>query len=135
MIATANSSAGLTGTLWGSGDWANGTDVAGDGDVTTGTVNVYGQPAFVNPGAGDYHITGDSAAVHAGMQAGVATDIDRETRDGAPDIGADEYISALSTATPTATPTLTATPTSTATATPTFTAIPSFPLFLPLLLK
>ena len=51
----------------------------------------YGDPAFVNPTAGDYHIGANSAARDAGPDAGVTTDIDGDVRDDLPDIGADEY--------------------------------------------
>mgnify|MGYP002064416744 CR=1 FL=1 len=36
------------GTLWGSGAWANDTDWAGDGTIDTGTVNLWGDPDFVD---------------------------------------------------------------------------------------
>ena len=93
ITATAGSKATLEGTLWGSDSWANGTDLGGDGDIITGTVNIWGDPAFVNPDGGDYHIGPDSAAIDAGMNAGVVTDIDGDLRPiGAGyDIGADEY--------------------------------------------
>jgi hypothetical protein len=41
-------------TLWGGGNWSNGADWAGVGDIITGTVNFWGNPAFVQPSAGDY---------------------------------------------------------------------------------
>jgi hypothetical protein len=50
---TVNSRAVLEGTLWGSNSWANGTDWGGDGTIVTGTVNIWGDPAFVNPDGGD----------------------------------------------------------------------------------
>ena len=55
--------------------------------------SVYGDPAFVNPDAGDYHIGLGSAAVDAGVDAGVSTDIDGDSRPQgtAPDLGADEH--------------------------------------------
>ncbi len=81
----------LAGTLWGEGEWANGHDWDGDGAILTGSVNVWGNPAFVDPGAGDYHIGSGSAAIDVGIAAGVSIDIDREPRLGAPDLGADEY--------------------------------------------
>jgi len=88
------SAATLQGTLWGSGLWANGVDWASAGTILTGTVNLWGDPAFLNPGGGDYHITAASAARDAGVDAGVTTDIDGDLRPiGAGyDIGADEYI-------------------------------------------
>jgi len=92
ISVTAGSTAALEGTLWGTGPWANRTDWGGDGTVLTGTVNVRDDPGFVDPDAGDYHIGPGSAAIGAGVDAGVTTDIDGEGRIGAPDIGADEYV-------------------------------------------
>jgi len=97
---TAGSTATLEGTLWGMGTWANGADWGGAGTIITGTVNVWDDPAFVDPDNGDYHIGSSSAAVDAGVDAGVTDDIDGDSRpfdgdrDGADefDIGADEYV-------------------------------------------
>jgi uncharacterized repeat protein (TIGR01451 family) len=80
----------LTATLWGSGAWANGADWGDVGDIFTGTVNIWGDPAFLNPDGGDYHIAVNSAAVDRGVAAGVGDDMDGEARDARPDIGADE---------------------------------------------
>ena len=93
ISATAGSTATLEGTLWGSGSWANGTDWGGDGVIVTGTVNIWGDPAFVNPAGGDHHIGSGSAARNAGVDAGVTTDIDGDFRpkEGGYDIGADEF--------------------------------------------
>jgi len=57
-----------------------------------GTNPVNGNPRFVNPAAGDYHLGPGSAAIDAGVDARVTTDIDGDPRPiGAlPDIGADE---------------------------------------------
>jgi len=92
---TAGSTATLEGTLWGSGVWRNNTDWDGDGNITTGTVNVWGDPSFVNPDDGDYHIAPSSEAIDAGVDAGVTMDIDGDQRPiGAGyDIGADELAS------------------------------------------
>jgi serralysin len=110
--AVAGDGASLESTLWGQGVWANLTDWAGDVDV--GTINVWGDPGFVDPDGDDYHIGPGSAAVDAGVDAGVRVDSDSEVRPmgGGFDIGADEFWPAA-TATPTATPTAipTATPT------------------------
>jgi uncharacterized repeat protein (TIGR01451 family) len=86
----------LEGTLWGSGIWANEQDWAGEG-IITGTVNLWGDPGFLDPDNGNYHIGHGSAAIDAGVDAGVYTDIDGEPR---PiglgfDIGADELQAAL----------------------------------------
>lgn len=51
----------------------------------------YGDPAFVNPAGGDYHIGVTSAARDVGLNIGVTPDIDGDVRDAQPDIGADEY--------------------------------------------
>jgi hypothetical protein len=72
--------------------------------AATATVTVrnqrWGDPAFLNPAraahtdyaAGDYHIGPTSAAINAGVDAGVHWDIDGEPRPyQLPDLGADEY--------------------------------------------
>jgi hypothetical protein len=91
ITVSAASTATLEGTLWGSGAWANGIDWDGDGTIVTGTVNVWGDPAFVNPDGGDYHLGSSSEARNVGVEAGVTDDVDGEPRLGIPDIGADEY--------------------------------------------
>lgn len=93
ITVAAGSTVALEGTLWGSGAWANTTDWGGPGTIITGTsaYNYWSDPAFVNPNAGDYHIRYVSAALNAGIDAGVTEDIDGDPRsDGYPDIGADE---------------------------------------------
>ena len=89
FTVTAGNRATLEATLW----YSNGQDTGGTGTILTGTVNIYGDPVFVDPGAGDYHIGLGSAAINAGVDAGVNTDIDGDPRPiGAGfDIGADEY--------------------------------------------
>jgi len=85
----AGSTATLESTLWHN----NGADTSGGGAIVTGTINVYDDPAFVNPSAWDYHLAEGSAAIDAGVDAGVTTDIDGHFRpkgDGC-DIGADEF--------------------------------------------
>ena len=93
ISVTAGSTATLEGTLWGSGSWANGTDWGGEGSIITGTVNLWSDPAFVDPDGGDYHLGSASAAIDAGVEAGVTEDIDGDTRPvgAAPDTGADEF--------------------------------------------
>jgi hypothetical protein len=92
ITVTEGCTATLMGTLWGSGAWANGADWGGAGTIVTGTINVFGDPGFVDPDAGDYHIGSDSAAIDAGVNAGVMMDIDNQPRPyQAPDLGADEY--------------------------------------------
>jgi parallel beta-helix repeat protein len=85
-------SAALEATLWGGGSWANGIDLDGAGEVDPGAIVLSGDPAFVDPTHGDYHIGPASAAREAGLATGVATDIDGQARLGVPDIGADEYV-------------------------------------------
>jgi len=86
---TTGSTATLEATLW----YDNGSDTGGGGVIVTGAVNVYDDPAFVNPSAWDYHLTAGSAAIDIGVDAGVTMDLDGDTRPwGAGyDIGADEY--------------------------------------------
>ncbi|MBN1889009.1 MAG: hypothetical protein JW850_13530 [Thermoflexales bacterium] len=65
----------------------------GEGEIVTGSVNIWGDPVFVDPAIGDYHIRLGSAALNAGAPAGVSEDMDGEPRDdGRPDIGADESV-------------------------------------------
>jgi len=90
-VATGNT-ATLQATLWGSGAWANATDWGGEGTITTGTINIWGDPSFVDPGTGDYHIGPASEALDKGEETEASTDIDHEPLFyGAPDLGADEY--------------------------------------------
>jgi len=93
ITVTAGNTATLEATLWGTDTWANHSDWGGTGTIITGTRNYWGDPDFVDPDAGDYHIGPGSAAIDAGVDAGVSTDIDDEPRpDGCwVDIGADEY--------------------------------------------
>lgn len=94
ITVTAGSAATLEGTLWGSGTWANGVDWGGAGAIITGTVNLWDNPGFRGADNNDYHITPDSAAIDAGVGAGVTVDLDGDPRpagDGY-DIGADEYV-------------------------------------------
>jgi hypothetical protein len=74
----------MEGTLWWDNDvdylvprpgWAGG-GVDWRGLVTTGTVNVRGNPALTS----DYHLGIGSAAIDAGVDAGVTEDIDGEVR-------------------------------------------------------
>jgi hypothetical protein len=85
------STAMLEATLWGDGAWANDTDWDGADTIDT-TANLWGNPDFVNPDAGDYHIGPDSDAIDQGVDAGVTNDLDFQPRPNqTPDIGADEY--------------------------------------------
>ncbi|RMF38188.1 MAG: hypothetical protein D6759_01355 [Chloroflexi bacterium] len=88
ISVTTGSTATLEATLW----YNNGSDTGGGGNIMTGTVNVYGDPAFVNPSAWDYHLTASSAAIDRGVDAGVTTDLDNNIRPiGQPDLGAYEW--------------------------------------------
>jgi len=84
--------AALEATLWGSGAWANQTDWIEYGTLVTGTVNIWGDPAFLDPASGDYHLGPGSAAIDVGVDVGVTADIDGDQRPigPAPDLGADE---------------------------------------------
>jgi hypothetical protein len=90
ITVAAGNTATLECTLWGTGAWANDTDWGGAGTIITGTCNYWGDPAFLDPDAGDYHIGPASAAIDRGVPAGVMTDIDGDSRDAMPDLGADE---------------------------------------------
>jgi uncharacterized repeat protein (TIGR01451 family) len=92
ISVTANQRAELIATLWGAGDWANDVDWGGAGTVVTGTINVWGDPAFLDPGAGDYHIGLTSAAIDRAVVVGAVDDMDGEARPQGIgyDIGADE---------------------------------------------
>jgi len=92
VCVDADNRAELEATLWGSGGWANQADWAGAGTVLTGTHNVWGSPDFAGPDVRDYHIGPASAAINAGVDAGVADDLDGQARPMAclPDLGADE---------------------------------------------
>jgi len=93
ISVTAGSTVTLEGTLWGSGSWANDKDWGGDGTIVAGTVNIWGNPAFVNPDSGDYNIDLGSAARNTGVNSGVTTDIDGNPRPygSGYDIGAYEF--------------------------------------------
>jgi hypothetical protein len=83
------STATLEATLW----YSNGDNAYGAGYIDTGTVNVYGDPAFIDPVSFEYHVGSASAAIDAGIDAGLAEDIDGDPRPVgvAPDTGADEF--------------------------------------------
>ena len=92
ITVSSGSTASLEATLWGGPIWGNAVDWDGAGQVTTGTVNLWENPAFVDPSNTDYHIGPDSMAIDRGLSTNVARDIDGETRLGKPDIGADEFV-------------------------------------------
>jgi hypothetical protein len=88
--AGASTTVTLQATLW----HDNGTDTDGLGQIVTGTVNVHGDPAFVDPSTWDYHLTSTSAAIDEGVDAGVPVDMNGQSRPFGLgyDIGADEYV-------------------------------------------
>jgi hypothetical protein len=94
ISVTTGSTTTLEATLWGTGTWANGTDWGGPGTIITGSIDIWEDPCFVNPDAADYHICSSSAAIDAGMDARVTSDIDGQPRPWgtASDLGADEVI-------------------------------------------
>jgi hypothetical protein len=75
-------------TLWHN----NGMDTAVGGAITIGPINVHDDPAFADPFSHDYHLRFGSAAMDAGLSAGVTTDVDGGPRPAGtrPDLGADE---------------------------------------------
>ncbi len=93
ISVTAGSTVTVEATLWGSGAWANGVDWGGGGTIITGTINIWSEPAFVNPAADDYRLAAGSAAIDAGVDAGITRDFEGDTRPigTAPDLGADEF--------------------------------------------
>jgi len=71
--------------------WYGNTDNTG-GTGTFFLSNEYtGDPLFVAPPNGDYHIVPGSAAIDQGVSTSVTNDMDGEPRFGVPDLGADEY--------------------------------------------
>jgi uncharacterized repeat protein (TIGR01451 family) len=92
FFAYENSVSHLEATLWG-----NDTDWMGDGTITTGTINLYGNPGFIDPANGDYHLGPDSVAINSGIDAGITTDLDGDARPFGEgfDIGADEFTGEL----------------------------------------
>jgi fibronectin-binding autotransporter adhesin len=84
ITATAGNTVTVNGVLW----YGNGANTAGAGAIAV-THSITDDPAFAPDG---YHLTAGSAAIDAGVDAGVTTDIDGEHRPqgSAPDLGADE---------------------------------------------
>lgn len=92
IAVEAGSAATLEATLWGTGATANDVDWDGAGAIVTGTINLWGPPAYLDAAGDDYHIGAGSAAIDAGVDAGVLIDIERTRRVfGPPDLGADEW--------------------------------------------
>jgi hypothetical protein len=78
-------SAVLTDTLW----YSNALDYSGS---VIHALDRSGDPGFVDPDSGNYHIGPNSAGMDQGVDAGVTWDIDGDSRPmgSAPDLGADE---------------------------------------------
>ncbi|HET7087483.1 MAG TPA: choice-of-anchor Q domain-containing protein [Anaerolineae bacterium] len=77
------------------GFWMNGSDFAVPTSTLTGTHNVFSNPLFVDPAAGDYHLQVGSPMIDRGTSAGApSTDYDGQTRPAGEgvDIGADEFV-------------------------------------------
>jgi hypothetical protein len=90
ITVAGGSTAVMNGTLW----YGNATNWGGAGTLTH-TEDYTGDPAFVDPGTGDYHIGPDSAAIDRGVAAGVTADKDGRPRDARPDLGAYEFAGPL----------------------------------------
>jgi hypothetical protein len=86
LKTTGYSTVTLQGVLW----FKNVADTAGTGVISI-TQETIGDPAFIDPATGDYHIAASSAARDAGVTSEVRVDIDSEPRFDIPDLGADEY--------------------------------------------
>jgi hypothetical protein len=76
----------MSNTLW----YGNASDYKVGAGTLSHSGDFAGDPAFADPGAGDYHIGFGSAAIDRGVDAGVATDKDGWPRDAWPDLGAYE---------------------------------------------
>jgi predicted outer membrane repeat protein len=70
----------------------NGLDI--QGSVALDENRVTGDPLFVNPGAGDFHLQVGSAAIDAGVDAGITADFEGEIRPSLNgfDVGYDEFV-------------------------------------------
>ena len=86
ITATAGNTATLEATLW----YSNTKDGGGAGATITGTHNYWGDPRLAADG---YHLMDGSSAINNGVNAGVTTDVDGDSRPDCVlvDIGADEY--------------------------------------------
>jgi hypothetical protein len=76
VIHTGNTAI-LNGVLWFHNDGKTG---GGANHIVTVTNAIDGDPAFVDPDGGDYHIGAGSAARDRGVDAGVTTDLDGNPR-------------------------------------------------------
>jgi hypothetical protein len=93
VIVTEGNTVTLEATLWGAGS-AGFSDWGGEGTISS-KLDVWGDPALRCAGSAcitPYHIGPGSAALDAGVEIGVMTDVDGEPRPyRLPDLGADEY--------------------------------------------
>ena len=87
-------SARLQATLWGAGEWANGANWSGGGELDAGSLQLSADPLFIDSFNHNYHLQDGSPARNAGVPGGLAADLDDQPRpeppDGLPDLGADE---------------------------------------------
>ncbi|MBN1316756.1 MAG: hypothetical protein JXA42_14855 [Anaerolineales bacterium] len=70
----------------------NSFDIAGA--VDGGGHDLAGNPGFIDPAGGDFHLTAVSAAIDRGSDMGIEIDIDGDLRAAPPDVGADEFTGA-----------------------------------------
>jgi len=85
IYAGSGNTVNVNGVLW------HGNAANTGGGATFNVTNAHtGDPSF---GSDGYHLTGASAAMDQGADVGVSDDIDSQTRDAQPDLGADEYVS------------------------------------------
>ena len=69
--------------------------VAGYSGVYNSLANISLDPVFINPVLWDYHLHEDSPAIDAGEASGApGLDLEGDSRDGSPDMGADEFVGA-----------------------------------------
>jgi hypothetical protein len=90
-----NAHTDASGTLDYNDVWGNTTqDYNLPGALEPGPHDIQADPRFVSTAEDDYHLRSGSLCINAGMNAGVTTDIDGQSRpEGfAPDLGADEYV-------------------------------------------
>lgn len=87
ITVATGSTVTLASTLW----YSNVIDWDGEGAILTGTHNYWGDPHFAVDG---YHLLSGSVAIDKGINAGVISDIDGDSRPqgGGYDLGADEVI-------------------------------------------
>jgi hypothetical protein len=94
ITATAGSVVTLQNILLGDGEWANLLDFSGEGNFNYAHI-LTGDPVFLAPDLGNYHIGLGSTAIDRGSNTSITTDLDEQPRPNPgtnlPDLGADEY--------------------------------------------